>query len=225
MPLQKLKQRQLGPDEDVRQVWQTLKAVLEELDQQCWSEDESEAGMQDGKGCLDTAHGPLEAASDLAENIPSSGALSPCLPSHIRPGTIGPPDSAAHTDEATSVTHLQTGGALRSAPHGSNPANEGGSGPPGEGASDGPGAIAQRHSAPVLVRLGSVCEVVLQWGRSLVGSNLESLQYLLMRLHSAARQHKVFASQLKSVSDKLEADVVQLYGGRISLKPGRLQWG
>ena len=72
--------------------------------------------------------------------------------------------------------------------------------------------------APVMVRLGSVCEVVLQWGRSLVGANLESLQFLLLRLRSAARQHKMFAAQLDAVSAALEADVLKQYGGRISLK-------
>lgn len=86
--------------------------------------------------------------------------------------------------------------------------------PPGSGQEGSPG----QKRAPVLVRLGSVCEVVLQWGRSLVGANLESLRYLLLRLRSAARQHKMFAAQLEAVSAALEAEVIQQYGGRISLK-------
>lgn len=197
--VQKLRQSRLGPDEDVRQVWQSLKTVLEELDQQCWSEDESDI-----------------LAAEKRESESSVSKDSDTLQGASRPA-----DSAANGMEASEGATGVAGSGNQ--PHAETEAQANASPPDGQlhgegmlagsGQDDSPG-----QKLPVLVRLGSVCEVVLQWGMSLVGCNLESLQYLLLRLRFAARQHRMFAGQLESVSAALEADVVKQYGGRISLK-------
>ena len=186
----------------MRQVWQSLKTVLEELDQQCWSEDESETLAAEGH-----EHEPAHATDDTTlqntlcpADIAASGMNASRHSVHHSTVGEGPVAAAgACTDASPQEVQLEVEGPL-----------------PGSGQEGGPG----QKRAPVLVRLASVCEVVLQWGRSLVGSNLESLQFLLLRLRSAQRQHKMFAGQLEAVRAALEADVVQQYGGRISLKTG-----
>lgn len=198
--VQKLRQSRLGPDEDVRQVWQSLKSVLEELDQQCWSEDESEVLVAEGhelEAALATDDPVLESSSCAADVAASGTEESGC-----------PAPRSASEDKP----HVEAAARTVAPPQGHRAEVEGTSPCSGQGGSPG------QKRAPVLVRLGSVCEVVLQWGRSLVGSNLESLQFLLGRLRTAARQHKMFAGQLEAVSASLEADVVRQYGSRITLK-------
>ena len=198
---QKLKQRRLGPDEDVRQVWQSLKGVLEELDQQCWSEEDSEMSPADRQQRR-AAHHVQKQFQEDGQYDGDTSARSP----EGRAGIPGPSTASSGPAEGEAGV-----GAQASSPGSSALQSES---PPGRGHAPGTGS----SHAPVLVRLASVCQVVLQWGRSLVSSNLESLQYLLLRLQSAARQHKMFAGQLDSVRAELEADVMQQYGGRISLK-------
>ena len=203
--MQKLRQSRLGPDEDVRQIWQLLNSVLEELDQQCWSEDESETLAAEGHGheAADTRGDYTLQNTSRPADIAASGMEVSDDPAHSNASEERlTPVAGAYTDASPQEVQTEGDGVLS-----------------GSGQEGSPG---QRRS-PVLVRLGSVCEVVLQWGRSLVGSNLESLHFLLLRLRSAARQHKMFASQLEAVSAVLEADVVQQYGGRISLKTGLLR--
>ena len=198
---QKLKQSRLGPDEDVRQVWQSLRGVLEDLDQQCWSEDDSEISPADRQERR-AAH---DVQSNLQEDVQHDVDTSACS-SEGHAGMLGPSTASSGLAEGK-----ERAGAQASTPESSalqaKPMPERG---------HVPGTDSSQE--PVLVRLASVCQVVLQWGRSLVSSNLESLQYLLLRLQSAARQHKTFAGQLDSVRAELEADVMQQYGCRISLK-------
>ena len=204
--MQKLRQSRLGPDEDVRQVWQSLKAVLEELDQQCWSEDESEltaADRQEPEMALARDDVNVQSIPCPAGTTASGPTSEPGDPACERIVNDGPPSAAnVCTDASPQVGQPEVEGMLPR---------------PGQGAGHG------QKLAPVLVRLGSVCEVVLQWGRSLVGSNLDCLHFLLLRLRAAARQHKMFASQLEAVSAALEAAVVQQYGSRISVKAGPLR--
>lgn len=199
--MQKLRQSRLGPDEDVRQVWQSLKSVLEELDQQCWSEDESEVLAAEGREAeaapIGNPHPTLQETSRPADITASGMEVS---------------QDPAHTSTLDRGPHSQAGASMDASPQRDHPEAE--EAPPGSGHEGSPG----QKRAPVMERLASVCEVVLQWGRSLVGVNLESLQFLLLRLRSAARQHKMFAGQLDAVSAALEADVVKQYGGRIFLR-------
>ena len=198
---QKLKQSRLGPDEDVRQIWQALKGVLEELDQQCWSEDDSEVFPADGQGRRAGHDVQSNSQEDIERDVDTSARSS-----EGRAGILGPSTASAGLAE----------GKDRPSAHAPSPEGAALPAEPPPERVHAPGADSTQ--APVLVRLASVCQVVLQWGRSLVSSNLESLQYLLLRLQSAARQHKMFAGQLDSVRAELEADVMQQYGGRISLK-------
>ena len=199
--MQKLKQSRLGPDEDVRQVWHSLKGVLEELDQQCWSEDDSEvspADRQERRAAHDVQLSNLQ--DDVQHDVNTSARSS-----EGHAGVLGPSTATLERAESrgrSAQASIPEGSALQA-----EPLPEGGHAPD-----------ADSSQAPVLVRLASVCQVVLQWGRSLVSSNLESLQFLLLRLQSAARQHKMFAGQLDSVRVELEAAVMQQYGGRISLR-------
>ena len=200
LAMQKLKQSRLGPDEDVRQVWHSLKGVLEELDQQCWSEDDSEvspANRQERRAAHDVQ-------SNLQEGVRHDVDASARSPEG-HAGILGPSTATleqAESDGRSAQASIPEGSAMQA-----EPLREGSHAPD-----------ADSSQAPVLVRLASVCHVVLQWGRSLVSSNLESLQFLLLRLQSAARQHKMFAGQLDSVRAELEAAVMQQYEGRISLR-------
>ena len=204
--LQKLRLLMLGLEEDVRQVWRTLKGVLEELDQQSWSEDDSEIvspGEQKSAAAPDSSISiPQHSCHSADKSSASSMEVPAGISGHESPVEGLQGDDEAHADAAAGKNKDQVDREL-----------------PDSGQAPG----IERTLAPAAVRLASVCEVVLQWGRSLVGTNLESLQYLLLRLHAAARDHKMFAGQLKSISAELEADVVRQYGGRISLKPSRLQ--
>ena len=67
-------------------------------------------------------------------------------------------------------------------------------------------------------RLDAVCEVVCEWGRSLVSSDLESLQFLLTRLKAASLHWQQFAKRLDRLSMALQEAVQQEYRGRIALK-------
>ena len=208
--LQKLKQSRLGPDEDVRQVWQSLKSVLEDLDQQCWSEDESEAMQPEPEQSVGPPdNGGLHSEAEKGKGAPGSESGAEQGASGAAPhasgsedGSVGPMDLNAANHSDARQSEQQGLGRLQNAEEGRS--------------------VPQKLE-PVMVRLGSVCEVVLQWGHSLVGTNLESLQFLLLRLRSAARQHKAFAGQLDSVSEQLEADVAKQYGGRICLQSGLLR--
>ena len=198
--MQKLKQSRLGPDEDVRQVWHSLKGVLEELDQQCWSEDDSDVSATNRQE-RQAAH---DVQSNLQEDVQRAVDAS-ARSSEGHAGVLGRSTATLERAESkgrSAQASIPEDSALQAEPL-----------PEGRHA---PGSDSSQ--APVLVRLASVCQVVLQWGRSLISSNLESLQFLLLRLQSAARQHKMFAGQLDSVRAELEAAVTQQYGGRISLK-------
>ena len=207
---QKLKQSRLGPDEDVRQVWQSLKSVLGDLDQQCWSEDESEAMLPEPEQSM----GPpdnraLQSEAEERKGAPGSKSSAEQGASGAAPHASGSKDGSVGPMDLDAADHFDARQSERQGLGRLQNADEGRSAP--------------QKLAPVMVRLGSVCEVVLQWGRSLVGTNLESLQFLLLRLRSAARQHKAFAGQLDSLSEQLEADVAKQYGGRICMKSGLLR--
>lgn len=78
---------------------------------------------------------------------------------------------------------------------------------------------ADTHEA----RLRAVCEVVAQYGRSLVADDLEGLQYLLMRLQQGARQRwRRLAGPLKGLLAELQGAVQAQYGGRVALRVSRL---
>ena len=149
--LQQQKQRRLGPQEDVREVWASLSAALEEVAQQAlleeWSpEREAEASDGEDRGRSREQQGGIQAG-----------------------GT--------HAGQADS------------------------------------------HEA----RLRAVCEVVAQYGRSLVADDLEGLQYLLMRLQQGARQRwRRFAVPLKGLIAELQGAVQAQYGGRVVLRVSRL---
>ena len=135
--LQRLRQKQLGPAEDVRQVWSALSCVLEELGQS-----QTIRGATPG----------LEISSES-------------------PGGIG--RRADHKEEC----------------------------------------MAESPS-----RLDAVCEVVCEWGCSLVSSDLESLQFLLTRLKAASLHWQQFAKRLDRLSIALQEAVQREYRGRIALK-------
>lgn len=116
--LQRLRQKQLGPTEDVRQVWSALSSVLEELGQSCG-----------------TTHAFQE------EDVPDT-----------------------------------------------------------------------------VSRLDAVCEVVREWGCSLVASDLESLQYLLTRLRAASQHWQQFSGRLDGLSAALQEAVQGEYRGKLAVR-------
>ena len=89
----------------------------------------------------------------------------------------------------------------------------------------GKGLHKEHISACAAAGPGGVCarEVVLQWGRTRVCRTLESLQSLLPRLRSVARQDMMFAHRLEFGSAALEADEIKQYGGRVSLESSLLR--
>ena len=185
----------------MRQVWRSLESVLEELDQQCWSEDESEVLAAE-----EHELGPAR-ATDNPIILESSSCLANAAASGMEESGYPAPRSTMEDKP-----HPESGAQAVAPPQGHRPEVE--ETLPCSGQVGSPG----QKQAPVLVRLGAVCEVVLQWGRSLVASNLESLQFLLLRLRTAARQLKMFAGHLEAVTAALEAEVLQQYGSRITLK-------
>jgi hypothetical protein len=72
-------------------------------------------------------------------------------------------------------------------------------------------------------RLAAVCEVVLDWGRSLVGTNLEGLQYILARVQAASKKWSPLAVPLQELVTSLQAEVRAKYGGRLHLPESELQ--
>lgn len=130
--VQRLRQKQLGAAEDVRQVWSALSTVLEELGQ---SADQGSPGSSDLENCARNSQ-----AADQTPDI---------------------------------------------------------------------GAAAQS-------RLDAVCDVVGEWGSSLVCSDLESLQYLLSRLEAASFQWPLLSGRLNGLSRALQEAVQHMYGGWIA---------
>lgn len=139
MGLQRLRQKQLGPTEDVRQVWSALSSVLEELGQSCGS-----------------THACVGAGSDS--------------PGHAQELPVK--SSASHEED-----------------------------------------VLDSDS-----RLDAVCEVVREWGCSLVASDLESLQYLLTRLRAASQHWQQFSGRLDSLSAALQDAVQREYRGKLALR-------
>lgn len=71
-------------------------------------------------------------------------------------------------------------------------------------------------------RLEAVCEVAAQWGRSLVGGDLEGLQFLLMRLASAGQRWRRFAGRLDRLAAELQQVAFGVYGARLATRVSRL---
>ena len=92
----------------MRQVWQSLKSVLEDLDQQCWSEDESEAMQPEPERSMGPPdNGALHSEAEKGKGAPGSesGAeqgASGAAPhaSGSKDGSVGPMhlDAADHSD-------------------------------------------------------------------------------------------------------------------------------
>lgn len=136
MVMQPWRQKQLGPAEDVRQVWSALSSVLEELG-------------QSGTSGLES------------------------LPSETGSQSTGCSGSSAEEEAA----------------------------------------MLESFS-----RLDAVCEVVREYGSSLICSDLESMQFLLTRLRTASLHWQCFSKRLDTLSLALQEAVQQEYRGRIVLK-------
>ena len=71
-------------------------------------------------------------------------------------------------------------------------------------------------------RLEAICAVTLEWGRSLVGSDLEGLQLLLMRLSAARQRWRRFASRLDQLVAQLQQEAQAQYGAPLAMRVSRL---
>lgn len=129
-----MKQKTLGPTEDVREVWAALYSVLDEL----------------GQSCSASSHDVPEVA----------GARI---------------DAKEEADDSIKEKEESSG------------------------------------------RLEAVCEVVLNWGRSLVDTNLESIQFLLRRIEATSNKWSCLSPALARVMASLQADIKAQYSGRMVL--------
>lgn len=66
-------------------------------------------------------------------------------------------------------------------------------------------------------RLEAVCEVVLNWGKSLIGSDLESIQYILRRIEATSNMWPSLSGALLRLMASLQDEVKARYNGRILL--------
>ena len=81
---------------------------------------------------------------------------------------------------------------------------------------------ARRSNSPSEVDFGQVkaqalCELVVEWGRSLAGDNLEGLAFLLRRLKVCLQSSQQFQAQTQAAIDQLQDVVQQMYGAPIAL--------
>lgn len=83
------------------------------------------------------------------------------------------------------------------------------------------GDPAQRLSSEVdigLLKADALCDIIFEWGQSLLPDSLESLQYLMRRLLAIARHWRHFDRQVQHTVERLQQVAHAQYGADIHLQ-------